>query len=145
MSQAKRIFPLMVVGGLAACAPTLEFRAEVTCTPGQARLVTELGHQQICVSPDDLIQDRDVVSISEVKNAPLPDDLGITFDKAAQQRFYDFTRANVMKRFAIMVDGKVIVAPTILEPIQGGTAHLSLTPESRAALLKIFHDKIVPQ
>jgi protein-export membrane protein SecD len=47
------------------------------------------------------------------------------FDSAGARRFADATRANVGKPFAIVLDGKVISAPVIREPIVGGSGIIS--------------------
>jgi len=47
------------------------------------------------------------------------------FDAAGARRFADITRENVGKPFAIMLDGKVISAPVIREPILGGSGVIS--------------------
>lgn len=47
------------------------------------------------------------------------------FDAAGARRFGDATRKNVGKPFAIVLDGKVISAPVIREPILGGTGQIS--------------------
>ncbi len=48
-----------------------------------------------------------------------------TFNSIGARRFADITRANVNKRFAIVLDGKVISAPVIREPITGGRGEIS--------------------
>lgn len=47
------------------------------------------------------------------------------FDAAGARRFADITRENVGKPFAIVLDGKVISAPVIREPILGGSGIIS--------------------
>jgi len=47
------------------------------------------------------------------------------FDNAGAKRFAEITRANVGKPFAIVLDGKVISAPVIQEPITGGQGQIS--------------------
>jgi preprotein translocase subunit SecD len=47
------------------------------------------------------------------------------FTTAGAQRFGEFTRDNVGKRFAVLLDDKVITAPVIREPILGGTGQIS--------------------
>jgi len=47
------------------------------------------------------------------------------FNSVGGRRFADITRANVNRRFAIVLDDKVISAPTIREPITGGTGQIS--------------------
>ena len=44
---------------------------------------------------------------------------------AGAQRFAEITRANVGKPFAIVLDGKVLSAPVIREPITGGRGQIS--------------------
>ena len=47
------------------------------------------------------------------------------FDALGGRRFGDATRTNVGKRFAIVLDNKVISAPVINEPITGGSGIIS--------------------
>jgi len=51
--------------------------------------------------------------------------VSITFDGAGTRRFATLSTENVNKRFAIIVDGKVISAPVFNEPILGGQARIS--------------------
>jgi preprotein translocase subunit SecD len=70
----------------------------------------------------DLLQDARV-SIGEF-NDPI---VGVTFDSKGAQEFDVVTAANVGKRMAIVLDGKVYSAPTINERISGGRAVISGT------------------
>ena len=47
------------------------------------------------------------------------------FNSNGARRFADITRANVNHRFAIVLDDKVITAPSIREPITGGSGQIS--------------------
>ncbi|MDC0887016.1 protein translocase subunit SecD [Altererythrobacter sp.] len=49
----------------------------------------------------------------------------ITFDQQGGQRFAQLTMQNVNKPFAIILDGEVLSAPNINEPILGGSALIS--------------------
>jgi SecD/SecF fusion protein len=51
--------------------------------------------------------------------------VSFAFDQVGARRFADITRANVDKPFAIVLDGKVISAPVIREPIIGGRGQIS--------------------
>jgi preprotein translocase subunit SecD len=51
--------------------------------------------------------------------------VSITFDAQGSRRFADLTSENVNKPFAIILDGEVLSAPNINEPILGGTAQIS--------------------
>ncbi len=51
--------------------------------------------------------------------------VNFTFNTIGARRFADITRANVNHRFAIVLDGKVISAPVIREPITGGRGQIS--------------------
>lgn len=55
-------------------------------------------------------------------NTPI---VNITFDSQGGARFAKLTTENVNKQFAIILDGKVISAPVINEPIIGGQARIS--------------------
>jgi preprotein translocase subunit SecD len=58
--------------------------------------------------------------------------VNITFDAQGGAKFADLTTKNVGKPFAIILDGQVLSAPNINEPILGGSAQIagSFTPES---------------
>lgn len=47
------------------------------------------------------------------------------FDNAGAMRFAEITRANVGRPFAIVLDGEVLSAPVIREPITGGSGQIS--------------------
>jgi SecD/SecF fusion protein len=51
--------------------------------------------------------------------------VSFTFDSAGARQFADITRANVGRPFAIVLDGKVLSAPVIREPITGGQGQIS--------------------
>jgi len=51
--------------------------------------------------------------------------VSITFNQQGGERFANLTSQNVKKRFAIILDGKVLSAPSINEPIMGGSAQIS--------------------
>lgn len=51
--------------------------------------------------------------------------VNFTFNSVGARRFADITRANVNRRFAIVLDDKVISAPVIREPITGGRGQIS--------------------
>ena len=51
--------------------------------------------------------------------------VSITFDTEGGRRFARLTQENVGKPFAIILDGKVISAPNIEEPILGGASQIS--------------------
>jgi preprotein translocase subunit SecD len=51
--------------------------------------------------------------------------VNFTFDGAGGRQFGEVTRQNVGKPFAVVLDGKVITAPVIREPILGGKGQIS--------------------
>ncbi|MDB5358757.1 MAG: secD [Rhodospirillales bacterium] len=61
-------------------------------------------------------------SASFQDNAPV---IQFKFDSVGARRFAETTRQNVHKRFAIVLDNKVISAPVINEPITGGAGIIS--------------------
>lgn len=105
---------------------------------------------EILESEDDgkvryLVQKAVIVSGETLMDAqPSFDDKGrasvvFKFDSLGAKKFADATRANVGKRFAIILDKKVISAPVISEPITGGhgsiTGNFSVQGASDFALL----------
>ncbi|WP_428627624.1 protein translocase subunit SecD [Sphingopyxis sp.] len=62
--------------------------------------------------------------------------VNISFDSGGSSTFAKVTAQNVGKRFAMVLDGKVLSAPSINEPILGGSAQISgsFTPATANAL-----------
>ena len=59
--------------------------------------------------------------------------VSITFDQEGGAKFAKLTTQNVGKPFAIVLDGKVISAPNINEPILGGTAQITGSFNAKSA------------
>jgi SecD/SecF fusion protein len=77
------------------------------------------------------IQDRVAVSGERLLDAHAGFDprtgepiVSFRFDSAGARRFGEITRANVGRQFAIVLDGKVLSAPVIHEPILGGSGQI---------------------
>lgn len=51
--------------------------------------------------------------------------VGFRFDSLGAKKFADITRANVGHPFAVVLDGEIITAPNIREPITGGSGQIS--------------------
>jgi preprotein translocase subunit SecD len=51
--------------------------------------------------------------------------IAFEFNAQGARRFAEITKANVNRRFAAVLDGKVVTAPTINEPIVGGSGIIS--------------------
>ena len=61
-------------------------------------------------------------SFNQQNNEPV---VSITFDQQGGAKFAKLTTENVNRPFAIILDGKVLSAPNINEPILGGSAQIS--------------------
>ncbi|MEM9880351.1 MAG: protein translocase subunit SecD, partial [Pseudomonadota bacterium] len=72
--------------------------------------------------------------------------VNISFNSAGGRVFADVTRKNVGRPFAIVLDGKVISAPNINEPILGGAAQISgsFKAESAARLALLLRAGALP-
>ena len=68
------------------------------------------------------------------------------FNSQGARRFGEATSANVGKRFAIVLDGKVISAPNIQTPITGGSGQITgnFTPESANNLAVLLRAGALP-
>jgi preprotein translocase subunit SecD len=88
------------------------------------------------------VKRRVIISGDDLTDAQLSRDqnqqpsVSITFNTAGGKKFARVTQENVNKRFAMILDGSVLSAPNIQEPILGGTASISgnFTTESATQL-----------
>lgn len=80
-----------------------------------------------------LLEDKVVLSGETVKDARVDFDssgfgqpyISLAFDAQGSRQFANVTRDNVDRRLAILLDGEVVSAPNINEPILGGNAQIS--------------------
>ncbi len=80
----------------------------------------EVVSRQVMISGDQLTDAQQ--SFDPTNNQPV---VTIRFNSQGATIFSRVTRENVGKRFAMLVDGKVLSAPSINEPINGGSAQIS--------------------
>ena len=80
----------------------------------------EVLRRQVIISGEQLINAQQ--SYDPQSNQPV---VSIRFDSGGSSAFAKVTTANVGKRFAMVLDGKVLSAPNINEPILGGSAQIS--------------------
>ncbi|MGI6851649.1 protein translocase subunit SecD [Mesorhizobium sp. 1B3] len=68
------------------------------------------------------------------------------FDSVGARQFADITKENVGRPFAIVLDGKVLSAPVIREPITGGSGQISgsFTVEDTAVLSALLRAGALP-
>lgn len=72
--------------------------------------------------------------------------VNFTLNALGARQFADVTTANVGKLFAIVLDGKIIEAPVIREPITGGSGQISgnFTPQSATDLALLLRAGALP-
>ena len=92
--------------------------ADEVDSSGQPRMY--LIRKRVMVSGDQLVDSQP--GFDQRNNEPV---VNFRFDSAGAKRFGDVTSKNVGRPFAIVLDGKIITAPVIREPILGGTGQIS--------------------
>ena len=104
-------------GRLPAGSELLDDAAEVD---GAGRPLQYVVRKRVMVSGDRLVDAQ--VGTDSRSGQPV---VNFRFDSAGGKRFGEVTRDNVGRPFAIVLDGKVISAPVIREPILGGAGQIS--------------------
>jgi preprotein translocase subunit SecD len=116
--------------------------------PGDELLVSTDG-----VAPNYLVKKHQVVTGEMLTSAQSNFDsqtgqpvVAFRFNGIGSRRFGDITRQNIGKRFAIVLDKKVISAPVIETAISGGTGqiHGHFTPESANELAVLLRAGALP-
>lgn len=83
------------------------------------------GQQEI------LLEERIVISGEQLRDAKVGQDeygrpaVDFTLNTSGAKKFADFSSANIDRRFAIVLDDQVIEAPSIRQPIMGGSGQIS--------------------
>ena len=99
----------------------------------------EVVQKRVMVSGENLVDAQATFQ----NNQPV---VSFRFDSVGARRFGDATRENVGRRFAIVLDNKVISAPVIREPILGGSGIISgsFTVESAQDLALLLRAGALP-
>ena len=92
---------------------------------GVEKLISDIGEElmvnkRIVMSGENLIDAQP--RLDNQINEPI---VSFTLDRLGAQKFGKTTSENVGKRLAIILDGKIISAPSIREPITGGSGTIS--------------------
>jgi preprotein translocase subunit SecD len=90
--------------------------AEVLASDQNRRYVVQ---RKVAMTGDDLID----ASVAADQRTGEPA-ISFRFNSAGTRRFGELTQANVGRAFAIVLDGKILAAPVIREPIVGGSAQI---------------------
>ncbi|ESQ76375.1 protein translocase subunit SecD [Asticcacaulis sp. AC402] len=97
--------------------------------------------RQILVSGNNLTK----ASVGSEQNTARPA-IDFSFDGEGSRKFGEATRLNVGRRFAIILDGKIVSAPNIISPITGGSGQItgSFTPQEASELVNVLNGGALP-
>ena len=109
--------------------------------PAEGRFTEYLVQRRIMVSGEMLVSAQ--ATVSQQTNEWV---VSFRFDSVGAKRFADVTSANVNRPFAIVLDGKVVSAPVIREPILGGSGQISgrFTPQEANDLALLLRAGALP-
>ena len=83
--------------------------------------MSNLQAQGRCLSPAIIVQGADFIAYVPRHGNASGDVLNLTLSDDAQQRFYRFTRDTVGKQTAIVIDGRVVAVPVVIEPLMSSS------------------------
>lgn len=135
--ELQQDIPNQAASTLAKAGTQIVPYAEGTPEFGNSLVVSRLGG----IQGDSLIGSS--AGINQQTNEPI---VNIQFDAQGGARFAKLSTQNIGRRFAIILDGKVISAPSFREPIYGGQAQISgsFTTESAGALAIALQSGALP-
>ncbi|MEZ4297054.1 MAG: hypothetical protein R3B70_18965 [Polyangiaceae bacterium] len=101
---------------------------------------TYIGTATVVLTRDD-IADAGVGAIPDRESKPHPAVM-IELTDRARESFAKFTRENVFRRLAVMIDDDVVMAPGIQEEISGGKISITVDPDLPAEARRAEIDRI---
>lgn len=118
--------------------PILEFRlAEDSETPGWQKMELPGSSKPIFVAPDASINGSQIDKVSFYKDPNGKPSIGLTLTDDGAKAMKETTSRNFNKKLAIVLDGKVVSAPTIVTTI---TKEMQITGNfDEDDLLRFFH------
>ncbi len=127
------IIPLMIALLWSGCTPTRETErtvvvefvlAEIEPIDGYREIHAERLNERFYLDPQVLLNTSDIESASVSERMGLPA-VEITFTEAGGKKLAEATHMNRGKRLAILIDGRLVMAPHIMEKIEDGKAVIS--------------------
>jgi len=135
---------VLAPGGCGSREPTGTERVQMRVArnnpaPNFEPVTIEKTHEIIYLSPDVAMTGRDVKS-AEIMQSPDGWAVAVHFTDSGADKLQQFTTANKGRRIAILVDGRVFVAPLIIEPLKDGQMLISrdLSASRARALAEAF-------
>jgi protein-export membrane protein SecD len=99
--------------------------------PPNDELLPQEGERNGAVQPPLLVEKRVLIAGDRLKSAGWTNNqqtgqvvVTFRFDNVGGREFADITKENVNRRFAIVLDKKILTAPVIREPILGGSGQI---------------------
>ena len=136
MTGAVRALPLEIPAFAQAAATTrLEIRlAERVPAPGLSEAVVPGSGERLYLHPP-IVTGENVSSARVVGNGQSRM-VEVTFTAQAANRLRTATQSHVGKPVAIVVDGRVVAAPVLRDPLEGSAMISGLTPDEAEALAR---------
>lgn len=103
--------------------PLLEFKLVREATTTSATGTPEVEYEPTGLTGRFL--ERAELGFSSESGGPREPVIFLTFNEEGAKRFYEITKHNVGRQLAVFLDGELITAPVIREPIAGGKAQIS--------------------
>ena len=121
----------------AAGKPLIEIHAVVDCAAAASvRLPTQSGG---CMATAAVVKGADFTGIGHLRYGRGNDKLVVAMSAAAHGRYLAFTRAHLLQTEAILIDGRVVGTPMIVQPEQADALEIAgLTGAQIDALVTRF-------
>ena len=131
------VLVLAASGAAAADKPVIEIRAVVDCAAsGSVRLPTQSGG---CMAPAAIVKGVDFTGIGHLRYGRGNHKLVVAMSAAAHGLYLAFTRAHLLQTEAILIDGRVVGTPVIVQPEQADSLEIpGLTAAQIDALVTRF-------
>jgi preprotein translocase subunit SecD len=104
---------------------TLELRAIIPCTDDMKPLEDAFSGQSFCLAAE-VVADQTNIVEAHVAAGRMGPVIRYKLDEAGAKRFDAFTQENIMKKIGVVLDGRLVLAPTIQSRITGGGGEIPL-------------------
>ncbi|HEX4118951.1 MAG TPA: hypothetical protein VHX99_09120 [Rhizomicrobium sp.] len=108
------------VPAAAADRPDIEIHAVADCADSVAPpQIDPNTHQQICVAPTMIVGGPDVTNLRDVTSKSGQNVLEVTLSEKSSSTLFHYTLSRVNHKIAVLIDGKLVSAPILLQPLMG--------------------------
>jgi preprotein translocase subunit SecD len=145
MNTSHKAISFAVLGVAFIVSPVLasdvEFRLVTDCAQGLRRYPSPFSDKKdICVSSEIILNDANIIQVKPGHNK-YSATIEFEFDEVGKSKLAGAAEGHVGGQIALISEGKLVTAATIVNPLKGRTLEMTMPDKERRSVIRVFQDR----